>query len=149
MKINTLFGKLAGKSSHFVLSKLGRGSTLPGKLALKFDNDILNTLARDYEVVVITGTNGKTLTTALTVGILKEAFGEVVTNPSGANMISGIATTFLTAKKGNLAKISLCWKLMKLASSTSVIISDRAFSSLPIFSVTRWTAMVRFTRPTK
>ncbi len=104
MKINTLFGKLAGKSSHFVLSKLGRGSTLPGKLALKFDNDILNTLARDYEVVVITGTNGKTLTTALTVGILKEAFGEVVTNPSGANMISGIATTFLTAKKGKTGK---------------------------------------------
>ncbi len=104
MKINTLFGKLIGKSSHFVLSKLGRGSTLPGKLALKFDNDILNTLARDYEVVVITGTNGKTLTTALTVGILKEAFGEVVTNPSGANMISGIATTFLTAKKGKSGK---------------------------------------------
>ncbi|MDB8656673.1 lipid II isoglutaminyl synthase subunit MurT [Streptococcus anginosus] len=104
MKINTLFGKLVGKSSHFVLSKLGRGSTLPGKLALKFDNDILNTLARDYKVVVITGTNGKTLTTALTVGILKEAFGEVVTNPSGANMISGIATTFLTAKKGKSGK---------------------------------------------
>lgn len=104
MKINTLFGKLVGKSSHFVLSKLGRGSTLPGKLALKFDNNILNTLARDYEVVVITGTNGKTLTTALTVGILKEAFGEVVTNPSGANMISGIATTFLTAKKRKSGK---------------------------------------------
>ncbi|BBD42166.1 Mur ligase middle domain protein [Streptococcus anginosus SK52 = DSM 20563] len=99
-----MLGTLAGKSSHFVLSKLGRGSTLPGKLALKFDNDILNTLARDYEVVVITGTNGKTLTTALTVGILKEAFGEVVTNPSGANMISGIATTFLTAKKGKTGK---------------------------------------------
>ena len=104
MKINTLFGKLVGKSSHFVLSKLGRGSTLPGKLALKFDNDILNTLARDYKVVVITGTNGKTLTTALTVGILKEAFGEVVTNPSGANMITGITTTFLTAKKGKSGK---------------------------------------------
>ncbi|WP_368399800.1 lipid II isoglutaminyl synthase subunit MurT [Streptococcus anginosus] len=104
MKINTMLGTLAGKSSHFVLSKLGRGSTLPGKLALKFDNDILNTLARDYEVVVITGTNGKTLTTALTVGILKEAFGEVVTNPSGANMISGITTTFLTAKKGKSGK---------------------------------------------
>ncbi|WP_270210561.1 lipid II isoglutaminyl synthase subunit MurT [Streptococcus anginosus] len=104
MKINTMLGTLAGKSSHFVLSKLGRGSTLPGKLALKFDNNILNTLARDYEVVVITGTNGKTLTTALTVGILKEAFDEVVTNPSGANMISGITTTFLTAKKGKSGK---------------------------------------------
>lgn len=99
-----MLGTLAGKSSHFVLSKLGRGSTLPGKLALKFDNDILNTLARDYKVVVITGTNGKTLTTALTVGILKEAFGEVVTNPSGANMITGITTTFLTAKKGKSGK---------------------------------------------
>ena len=99
-----MLGTLAGKSSHFVLSKLGRGSTLPGKLALKFDNDILNTLARDYEVVVITGTNGKTLTTALTVGILKEAFFEVVTNPSGANMITGITTTFLTTKKGKSGK---------------------------------------------
>lgn len=99
-----MLGSSPGKSSHFVLSKLGRGSTLPGKLALKFDNDILNTLARDYEVVVITGTNGKTLTTALTVGILKDAFDEVVTNPSGANMISGITTTFLTAKKGKSGK---------------------------------------------
>ncbi|MDO4668036.1 MAG: Mur ligase family protein [Streptococcus sp.] len=104
MKINTSIGILAGKTSHFVLSRAGRGSTLPGKIALKFDKDILNSLAHDYEIVVITGTNGKTLTTALTVGILKEAFGEVVTNPSGANMISGITTTFLTAKKGKSGK---------------------------------------------
>ena len=48
--------------------------------------------------MVVTGTNGKTLTTALTVGILQEAFGPIVTNPSGANMISGITTTFLNAK---------------------------------------------------
>ena len=99
MKINTLLGLLAGKSSHFILSKMGRGSTLPGKIALTFDKNILQNLANNYEVVVITGTNGKTLTTALTVGILKEAFGEVVTNTSGANMITGITTTFLTAKK--------------------------------------------------
>lgn len=104
MKINTILGLLAGKSSHFVLSKMGRGSTLPGKVALTFDKNILQNLAKNYEVVVITGTNGKTLTTALTVGILKEAFGEVVTNPSGANMITGITTTFLTAKKGKSGK---------------------------------------------
>ena len=104
MKINTALGLLAGKSSHFVLNKMGRGSTLPGKVALTFDKNILQNLAKNYEVVVITGTNGKTLTTALTVGILKEAFGEVVTNPSGANMITGITTTFLTAKKGKSGK---------------------------------------------
>lgn len=98
MKLNTLIATVAGKSAHFILNKLGRGSTLPGKLALQFDPTILKELAKDYEIVVITGTNGKTLTTALTVGILKEAFGNVVTNPSGANMITGITSTFLTAK---------------------------------------------------
>ena len=104
MKLQTLLGITAGKSAHFVLSKMGRGSTLPGKLALKFDKDILDSIAKDYEIVVVTGTNGKTLTTALTVGILKEAFGEVVTNPSGANMITGITSTFLTAKKAKSGK---------------------------------------------
>ena len=52
MTIKTTMGILAGKASHFVLSKLGRGSTLPGKIALKFDKDILDTLAKDYEIVV-------------------------------------------------------------------------------------------------
>ncbi|MDU3420776.1 MAG: DUF1727 domain-containing protein, partial [Streptococcus sp.] len=104
MTIKTTMGVLAGKTSHFVLSKLGRGSTLPGKIALKFDKNILDTLAKDYEIVVVTGTNGKTLTTALTVGILKEAFGDIVTNPSGANMITGITSTFLTAKRAKSGK---------------------------------------------
>ena len=97
MKINTTLGLLAGKLSGSILEKMGRGSTLPGKVALKFDKDILSQLAKNYEIVVITGTNGKTLTTALTVGILQEAFGPILTNPSGANMISGITTTFLRA----------------------------------------------------
>ncbi len=99
MKVNTALGILAGKSSQFILKKLGRGTTLPGKIALKFDKHILDSLAKDYEVVVVTGTNGKTLTTALTVGILQEAFGEITTNTSGANMITGITATFLSAKK--------------------------------------------------
>ncbi len=104
MKLKTTLGLLAGRSSHFVLSRLGRGSTLPGKLALQFDKDILQNLAKNYEIVVVTGTNGKTLTTALTVGILKEVYGQVLTNPSGANMITGIATTFLTAKSSKTGK---------------------------------------------
>ncbi|MDQ8765216.1 Mur ligase family protein [Streptococcus ruminantium] len=104
MKINTLLGMIAGKTSQFVLSKLGRGTTLPGKIALAFDKDILNSLAKDYEIVVITGTNGKTLTTALTVGILQEAFGEITTNTSGANMITGITATFLSAPQNKNGK---------------------------------------------
>lgn len=104
MTIKSIFAKLAGRSAHFFLNKLGRGSTLPGKIALGIDPHILDDLAKDYEIVVITGSNGKTLTTALTVGILQEAFGQVVTNPSGANMITGITSTFLTAKAGPSGK---------------------------------------------
>lgn len=97
-------GITAGKTAQTLLKSMGRGSTYPGKLALQFDKNILDTLAKDYEIVVVTGTNGKTLTTALTVGILKEAFGQVLTNPSGANMITGIVSSFLTAKKGKSGK---------------------------------------------
>ncbi|MCI3860188.1 lipid II isoglutaminyl synthase subunit MurT [Lactococcus garvieae] len=100
MTMKTSFATLAGKSSRLVLEKIfKRGSTLPGKIALKFDPEILATLTKDYEIIVVTGTNGKTLTTALTVGILEKAFGKVVTNTSGANMITGITATFLTAPK--------------------------------------------------
>ncbi|RZI48281.1 lipid II isoglutaminyl synthase subunit MurT [Lactococcus kimchii] len=100
MTIKTSFAKFAGKSSRFVLEKFfKRGSTLPGKIALKFDPEILKSLTQNYEIIVVTGTNGKTLTTALTVGILEKAFGPVVTNPTGANMITGIVSTFLKAKK--------------------------------------------------
>lgn len=107
MKLNTALGILVGRTSQFILSKLGRGTTLPGQIALKFDKNILDSLAKDYEIAVITGTNGKTLTTALTVGILQEAYGGITTNTSGANMITGITATFLSAKKKNGKKIAV------------------------------------------
>jgi len=100
MTMKTSLAKFAGNSSGwFLRTFLHRGSTLPGKVALKVDPDILKNLTQNYEIIVITGTNGKTLTTALTVGILEKAFGPVVTNPTGANMITGIVSTFLKAPK--------------------------------------------------
>ena len=102
MKIQSIFAASVGRSAHFVLKNFfKRGSTFPGKLALQLDPNILDELANNYdEIIVVTGTNGKTLTTALTVGILEQAFGSVTTNPTGANMITGIVSTFLTAPKG-------------------------------------------------
>src|SRR5215475_13180019 len=102
MKLKTSMAKIAGRSSHILLQKLfHRGSTLPGNIALKIDPQLLSNLTEGYEIIVITGTNGKTLTTALTAGILRVAGFEVLTNTSGANMISGIASTFLSAKQNS------------------------------------------------
>ncbi len=95
----------AGKTSHWFLHNFMHGGTsLPGKLTLKIDPDVLKALAKDYEIVIITGTNGKTLTTALTVKVLQAKYGNVLTNKSGSNMKQGIVTAFLTAQKTSSGK---------------------------------------------
>lgn len=99
MGLRSQLAATVGKTSQWVLKNFFKGgSSLPGKLALKIDPHILDHLAKDYQVVVVTGTNGKTLTTALTVNILRQEFDEVLTNPTGANMVQGIVSTFLSAK---------------------------------------------------
>ena len=46
----------AGKTSHWFLHNFMHGGTsLPGKLTLKLDPDVLQDLAKDYEIVIITG----------------------------------------------------------------------------------------------
>ncbi len=100
MGIRSQFAIAVGKTSQWALKTfLKGGSSLPGQLALKIDPHLLDTLAKDYQVVVVTGTNGKTLTTALTVNILRQQYDEVLTNPTGANMVQGIVSTFLQAKQ--------------------------------------------------
>ena len=89
-----------GRLSRWALTKFtGGGSSLPGKLALTIDPDILTTLGENYDVAIITGTNGKTLTTALSVYALNEAYPHVLTNPTGSNMHQGIVSTFLAAPR--------------------------------------------------
>lgn len=102
MTVRSTAAIIAGRTSQWVLKTFFKGgSSYPGSLALKIDPKILDTIAKDYKVVVVTGTNGKTLTTALIVNILKQE-SEVLTNPTGANMAQGIVSTFLNArpKKG-------------------------------------------------
>lgn len=100
MTLKSSLAITAGKFSYWFLHNfLHGGTSLPGKLTLKIDPDVLKKLAADYEIVIVTGTNGKTLTTALTVKALNAKFANVLTNPSGSNMKQGIVTAFLTAKK--------------------------------------------------
>ncbi|MGX7109337.1 Mur ligase family protein [Facklamia miroungae] len=98
MPLRNQIARIIGKTSRYLLTKYTHGgSSLPGKLALSIDPNILENLSKNYQVIVVTGTNGKTLTTSLIVEILKEAFPFVLTNPTGSNMQQGIITTFLDA----------------------------------------------------
>ncbi len=80
----------------FILSDIiKRGTSLPGKIANKLSKNILSFVSKDYEVVFVTGTNGKTTTTALISNILKSNGDRVITNTSGANMYNGVLTAFI------------------------------------------------------
>lgn len=105
MSVKSSFAVAVGRSSYWFLHTFMKGgSSLPGKLTNQIDPDILATLGRDYEVVIITGTNGKTLTTALTVKVLQAKYHNILTNPTGSNMKQGIITAFLTHKTGKSGK---------------------------------------------
>ncbi len=68
---------------------LGRGSgtVAGGRVALGIDHDILRKLLRGRDVVLVSGTNGKTTTTAL----VRAALGvNSASNITGANMAAGI-----------------------------------------------------------
>lgn len=88
------------------------GSNFPGRIALKIDNKILNILTKDYKIIIITGTNGKTTTTSFIYNILKNKGYDVISNDTGANMVTGITSCFIdnfsfTNKKERYAVIEV------------------------------------------
>lgn len=97
------------------------GTTLPGKIAGKICPGIAGIIGSKFKVIMVTGTNGKTTTTRIIGRILEENGIPYITNRSGANLVSGVTTTFIESV--NLRGISKC--------STALIeIDEAAFKSI-------------------
>ena len=79
----------------FFLKLRGGGSSLPGKVALKLNKNILTKLARGWNVILVTGTNGKTTTSDMIVKALQAGDLTVINNSAGANMTPGIVAAFI------------------------------------------------------
>lgn len=84
-KILRIVGKLVGK-----------GSSLPGKWALRIDNKILSELKLPKYVVAVTGSNGKTSTVEMIKQFLEKAGLNVAVNSEGSNQIEGVTTLLLS-----------------------------------------------------
>ena len=77
------------------------GTTLPGRVAIKLYPNIIKKISQKFKIIMVTGTNGKTTTTRMIGKILKENNVRFVTNNSGANLTSGLATTLISAINAN------------------------------------------------
>lgn len=114
ISIKSILSILAGKITIF-LSKhiLKGGSTFPGTVALKLDNNILKKVSKGYKIILITGTNGKTTTTSMITNIFREKGYRVITNSTGANLYRGIVSCFIDnykfrkSNEGSLAIIEV------------------------------------------
>src|SRR5881227_2396094 len=93
--------RAAGSLSR--LAGQGGGTTLPGKLLWKLDPGAIDRLAAQlpHGSVLVSATNGKTTTTAMAAEILGPRL-RLATNSSGANLVSGVASTLLRARGAEL-----------------------------------------------
>lgn len=72
-----------------------RGSSLPGKIALKIDKNLLNKLKYPDIRIAVTGSSGKGSTSFLLAKIFKDKGYKVCFNNMGSNMIGGCTTSFI------------------------------------------------------
>jgi UDP-N-acetylmuramyl tripeptide synthase len=96
-----LAARAAGRLSRF--AHAGGGTTVPGKLLWKLDPGAIDRLAERLPLgsALVSATNGKTTTTAMAAEILGPRL-RIAHNRSGANLISGVASTLLESDRAEL-----------------------------------------------
>ncbi len=97
---------IAGARLAAGLSRLvgaGGGTTVPGKVLASLDPDLLDRLARRLPLgsALVSATNGKTTTAAMAAQILAPRV-QLAHNSSGANLLSGVTSSLLSAKGAEL-----------------------------------------------
>ena len=90
------FAIIVCKMGHFVGKLIGKGSSMPGKFALKICPDILRRVTLPQHIIAVTGSNGKTSTVEMIAAILRADGKTVVYNEEGSNQIEGVTTLVLT-----------------------------------------------------
>jgi UDP-N-acetylmuramyl tripeptide synthase len=89
-RLATTVAGAAGRVSR--LSGRGDGSVIGGAVGLRMEPDLLRLLAAGRQIVLVTGTNGKTTTTRLITAALGAMGQDVASNAFGANMAAGLTS---------------------------------------------------------
>jgi lipid II isoglutaminyl synthase (glutamine-hydrolysing) len=101
LELEAAAARAAGSLSR--LAGRGGGTTLPGKLLWKLDPGAIDRLAARLPqgTVLVSATNGKTTTAAMAAEILRPRV-RLAHNNSGANLVSGVASTLLRSRGAEL-----------------------------------------------
>lgn len=92
--VAALAGRAAGWLSRF--SRRGGGTAVSGLVAVALDPAFVpGSLRQLHSTVAVTGTNGKTTTTAALCALARAARQRVLTNPTGSNLERGLAAALL------------------------------------------------------
>ena len=116
-------GGAAGRASR--LAGRGDGSVIGGIIGLRLQPDLLSLLARGRQIVLVTGTNGKTTTTRLITAALGALGQQVASNAFGANMEAGLVSALARAPDAALAVLEVDEKYvpaMLKATSARVVV---------------------------
>lgn len=97
---------LLSKLLYFIGKLIGKGSSLPGQIALKLDKNILKKIVLPRDVIVVTGSNGKTSTVEMICSVLENNGYKVGCNKEGSNQTEGVTTMILNCcnLKGEVKK---------------------------------------------
>src|SRR5437868_5211685 len=109
-RLATTVGGAAGRASR--LAGRGDGSVIGGVIGLRLKPDLLSLLARGRQVVLVTGTNGKTTTTRLITAALGTLGQQIASNAFGANMEAGLVAALAKAPDATLAVLEVDEKYM-------------------------------------
>jgi lipid II isoglutaminyl synthase (glutamine-hydrolysing) len=109
-RLATTVGGAAGHASR--LAGRGDGSVIGGVIGLRLQPDLLSLLARGRQVVLVTGTNGKTTTTRLITAALGTPGQQVASNAFGATMEAGLVAALARAPDATMAVLEVDEKHM-------------------------------------
>lgn len=90
-----MFIILMNKIIYLIGKIMKKGSSLPGKIALRLDKNILSKINLPENIIMVTGSNGKTSTTEMICNVLEKNGYKVGCNREGSNQIEGVTTMIL------------------------------------------------------
>ena len=139
-----------GRLVRLLARARGGGSAIPGRIALWIDPAFLeHTIgAMRGGVVFVTGSNGKSTTTAMLVALVRAHGMSVFTNPAGSNLPQGLASAVL-ADANAAGRLDADLAILEVDEAYGPVISQRLVADYLVVTNLQLDQLNRFGEPEK